>query len=492
VRHLQGIVATLSFVLLFVLAFSACGLKTAGSVAGGAAAGDGTGIPSPGIFRIAEQLILYPASVLIPDDNHPEVPVDPENPPTDPPVDPGTPVTPTDPGTTPTTPTDPTTPSNPPIIGGNIPATPVVITPKAPTPTPVADARPNDLKVNIRRACWDRPKDWPVLNRLDKNIDLLLKDPSGKTLLKWTFDGDDFHKKTQSFKITSSALYQANKNLLLNASTHLELCSRDSKGVCKDITNDDDTFHSGLFLIRKGSVNFDKTYEWCEAPFRPDSAMSLKGASSELTIEVLIENIGQYQNVRGNNERDLVKKEYCDVVYKATSPLSLDFSGRGFLPRSQSDGFFFDLDADSALERVSSLGPDAGILVYDRNKNGTIDNGTELFGDATPLVSGVNAADGFAALKQHNLNGDDVIDSKDAIYSELRIWRDLNNNGVMDDDEFLSLAESGVSALNLNEQSTMDTDIFGNQVRQLSTWKGADGSSKMLADIWFMTVSEVN
>jgi hypothetical protein len=95
----------------------------------------------------------------------------------------------------------------------------------------------------------------------------------------------------------------------------------------------------------------------------------------------------------------------------------------------------FDHDSNGFAERSGWIKGDDGLLVLDRNGNGTIDNGSELFGDHTALAAGGSARNGFLALADFDNNHDGAIDAQDAVYTQLRVWQDKNANGRMDDGE---------------------------------------------------------
>ena len=94
----------------------------------------------------------------------------------------------------------------------------------------------------------------------------------------------------------------------------------------------------------------------------------------------------------------------------------------------------FDHGGDGFAEGTRWAGVDDGMLVWDRNGNGKIDDGGELFGNNTVLTNGQNAAHGFAALSELDANRDGVVDSSDANFANLRVlrWTDANSNGMMD------------------------------------------------------------
>lgn len=146
-----------------------------------------------------------------------------------------------------------------------------------------------------------------------------------------------------------------------------------------------------------------------------------------------------------NVERDVfLQEDFC-------SPLILDINNNGTsstgLGNSQT---YFDMDGDGFKERTAWVEQGDGMLVLDRNGNGTIDNGTELFGNFTPLASGNSASDGFEALLQYDENHDGKIDRNDAAYNQLKVWKDDNANGITDTGELKTLQEANVASVKLN------------------------------------------
>jgi hypothetical protein len=117
-------------------------------------------------------------------------------------------------------------------------------------------------------------------------------------------------------------------------------------------------------------------------------------------------------------------------------PLVLDLDGDGietvgiFGASGTASPILFDHDANGTRTGTGWVAPDDALLVRDINGNGTIDSGRELFGDNTLLPNGQTATNGFTALAQHDANGDGQVNSQDSIYSQLRVWRDLNQDGV--------------------------------------------------------------
>ena len=171
----------------------------------------------------------------------------------------------------------------------------------------------------------------------------------------------------------------------------------------------------------------------------------------------------------------------AQLVLPRRDPLTLDLDGDGLETVGVAAGILFDHDGDGVASGTGWVGSDDGFLVLDRNSNGQIDNGTELFGDSTPLSGGGTAADGFAALAQEDTNADGRVDSLDANWNALRVWRDLNQDGVSQSGELFTLDSLGIAALDVAVTEHTQTLPNGNQVADLGSYVRSDGSTGTLA-----------
>jgi hypothetical protein len=162
----------------------------------------------------------------------------------------------------------------------------------------------------------------------------------------------------------------------------------------------------------------------------------------------------------------------CDCT-SAASPIVIDLEPERLRFTDISDGVTFDIKADGRPVRTAWTAPGSreGFLVLDRNHNGTIDSGAELFGNFTaqpPARRG--EANGFLALAvfddaANGGNGDGQISEDDAIFNDLRIWIDANHDGISQAGELKTLRELGVVSISLRYTVSKKVDEFGNILR---------------------------
>ena len=167
------------------------------------------------------------------------------------------------------------------------------------------------------------------------------------------------------------------------------------------------------------------------------------------------------------------------------SPIVLDLDRDGVKTAAAVDGAPFDHDGNGFRERSGWVGPDDGLLAWDRNGNGTIDDGSELFGNRTLLRGGGLAANGFAALASWDGNVDGKIDASDALWPNLRMWQDRDSDGVSTPDELEPLNGLGIIAINTSYANSTAVDPEGNAHRQIGSFARNDGSTGAADDVWF-------
>jgi len=168
-------------------------------------------------------------------------------------------------------------------------------------------------------------------------------------------------------------------------------------------------------------------------------------------------------------------------------PLVLDLDGDGIetVASNGHDGALFDHDKDGIRTATGWVGKDDGLLVYDRNGDGTVNNGGELFGDNTLLKNGERATSGYQALADLDDNGDGKVDAADSAFAHLRVWRDLNQDGISQEGELLTLDEAKVKALNLIYRKGNYNFGNGNTLIEEGTYIDSDGNKRKMGDLIF-------
>ncbi len=189
------------------------------------------------------------------------------------------------------------------------------------------------------------------------------------------------------------------------------------------------------------------------------------------------------------------KYEEATIVTPPRDPLIIDFDGDGIETVGFDKEIYFDLDNNGFAEKTAWVGPNDGFLVLDRNGDGRITNGTELFSDQIYLSNGQKSESGFETLAEFDSNGDKKIDKKDAVFSDLRVWIDKNQNGISETNatdgkkkELYTLEELGIESISLKFVEPEEEEIVtenGVTRTAYSDVTFADKKTSHIIENWF-------
>lgn len=210
-------------------------------------------------------------------------------------------------------------------------------------------------------------------------------------------------------------------------------------------------------------VEYDYHESYTEAESTQFSAhgtiKTADGQDIQFTLQLSME--------RSYSEETNVSVRLGDAVRQQKDPLVINFGGTA--AQLSSTRFAFDIDSNGNAEQIAALAPNSGFIALDKNGDGKINNGTELFG--------TQSGDGFKDLAAYDEDRNGWIDDNDAVFAKLQAWsKDAQGNDVL-----VGLKDRGVGALYLGkaatpfELKTAENDSLGT-VRASGVYVNENGS----------------
>ncbi|WP_323000750.1 calcium-binding protein [Denitromonas sp.] len=184
-----------------------------------------------------------------------------------------------------------------------------------------------------------------------------------------------------------------------------------------------------------------------------------------------------------------LNSEIADLIERAKEfvfprdPLALDLDGDGIETIGADGTVLFDHNGDGTRRGTGWVKGDDGLLVLDKDGNGSIDSGAELFGIDYVKSDSTKASDGFDALRDLDSNADGVFDANDAQFANVQVWRDLDQDGVSDAGELMSLTDAGIASIGLNETASTTNLAGGNQQTATATFTRTDNTTGTVANL---------
>jgi hypothetical protein len=226
----------------------------------------------------------------------------------------------------------------------------------------------------------------------------------------------------------------------------------------------------------------------------PDYFSKILGTAKGPTMRKALSQTGYFGDIIsysmfGGLSADSLMNSLRDLFTSAevATPIILDLDRDGVETTNITDGAYFDHDKNGFAEQTGWASPDDGALVWDRNNDGIINDGGELFGNETVLQNGSLASNGFEALAEWDENADGKIDSNDTVWSQLKVWQDYDGDGYSAADELYTLDELGIQSINTGYTDSSYVDANGNEHRQVGSFTWSDETTSTATDVWFKT-----
>lgn len=190
----------------------------------------------------------------------------------------------------------------------------------------------------------------------------------------------------------------------------------------------------------------------------PPGQVKKAGVSEEYSVQIQLEFSFSFEG----------RIEIQGQQVQESDPIMLDLDEDGFELTNYADGAKFDITGSGQTVRTAFVKGGDAFLALDRNRNGLVDSGKELFGDQ------YGAANGYEELRKLDGNGDNRIDRNDQAFTDLVLFRD-NGNGKTDKGELLSLAAMDIESISLQYLDVNQSAAGGNRIAQTASYRTHSG-----------------
>ena len=188
-----------------------------------------------------------------------------------------------------------------------------------------------------------------------------------------------------------------------------------------------------------------------------------------------------------------VTRTTCSYMYLTSTqitpprdPLIIDLDNLpGIELTTVEDGVHFDIDKNGFAEKTAWIKGLDGFLAYDRDGNGYITDGGELFSDYVIKKDGTTAIDGFDALRDLDDNDDGIIDENDSYFNDLLVWIDENHDGISDNSELKHLHELAITSIELPPIKPDDNDNSEDGDKYITANVTINGGTTIIQEHWF-------
>ncbi|PKK90869.1 MAG: hypothetical protein CVV64_08295 [Candidatus Wallbacteria bacterium HGW-Wallbacteria-1] len=197
---------------------------------------------------------------------------------------------------------------------------------------------------------------------------------------------------------------------------------------------------------------------------------SMKELSVQISIEARLKTTATSMLPLGSS---------TNIQIGSSDPLVIDLDGDGLELSAFTDGPRFDiLGKGVTAQQVAWVKPDDGFLVLDRNGNGIIDSGLELFGEQN------GASNGIEELARFDSDNNGIIDKRDMVFNRLRVFRDVNQDGYSQSGELHTLKQLDISSISLSFRSNHNVEIAGNPVPYEGWYSTSDGRKRAMGEVF--------